>query len=96
MSTELARFRQSPTALHRDLDDELIVAVPDRPDFNSLTGSARVVWDLLDAPRTPTDLVALASALYERSPHSIAPDVGALLADLIERGLVEEVTEKDG
>jgi hypothetical protein len=49
------------------------------------------VWDLLEAPRSPAELVDALAPVYEGSPDVIAGDVNSLLRDLEARGFVEEV-----
>lgn len=95
MSHRWIRFRQSPSVLSRSLGNELILAAADTNEFDSLSGTATVVWNLLDAPRTFPDLVSLLAQLYETPQEVIAPQVTSLLDELLEHRLVEEVIDND-
>lgn len=89
------RFRQSPTVITRRIGGEICALVPPAQDLHSLSGSALVLWDLLEVPRALPDLVKIASSFYSLEPGQIASDIDPWVDDLISKGLVEEIEEAD-
>jgi Coenzyme PQQ synthesis protein D (PqqD) len=84
-------FRRSPQALHRRVGGDVILARPDRDDFDSLSSTAGAAWEILETPKGLDELVNQLSAAYRMQPHSIVSDVAELLLELLRRGWVEEV-----
>jgi hypothetical protein len=83
--------RQAPSALCRDLGDEVLVAVPGRPDVDVLTGGAALVWRLLETPLLVGEMVAELAEPGGPDPLEVRAGLDAVLADLRGRGLIEEV-----
>jgi hypothetical protein len=83
------RYRRSPTALSREVDGEILLARPDRNDFDVLPDTAAGVWNLLVRPQTALGLAAELADHYEEPIDRIATDVSALLEELVRRGWVE-------
>jgi hypothetical protein len=84
-------FQRSPVALFRRVGGEIILATPQRQDFDSLSSTAAVAWELLDQPKGLNELVRDLALTYGMEPGSIVSDVASLLLDLLRRGWVEEV-----
>lgn len=95
MSAHLQRFRQSKAVLSRRVGAEVILAARERRDFNALEGPAAEAWRFLEVPRTLPDLAAAVARRFDEPAERVFPEVSALLDDLIERGLIEEVVEED-
>lgn len=87
MRTE--RYRRAAGVPSRTVADRVILARPDRDDFDALTGSAVAVWNLLQEPRTVAELVETLAWAYRTPRGQIERDVAALLRDLLERGVIE-------
>jgi hypothetical protein len=83
--------RQAPAVLCRDLGDEVLLAVPGRPDVERLTGGAAVVWRLLGSPVAPADLAEELAAPNGPDPLEVRAGLEGVLAELRARGLIEEV-----
>ena len=83
--------RQAPSALCRDLGDEVLLAVAGRPDVDVLTGGAAAVWRLLEVPVAPSDLAAELAEPQGSNLAEVRAGLDGVLADLRGRGLVEEV-----
>jgi hypothetical protein len=83
--------RQAPSALCRDLGDEVLLAVAGRPDVDVLTGGAAVVWRLLELPVAPSELAAVLAEPDGAELVEVRAALDGVLADLRGRGLVEEV-----
>ncbi len=88
--TTLVAYRRSPRALYRAVGGEVIVALPGRGEIESLSATAGIVWQLLQQPRSADEIVEILRDEFAGSGAEIARDVATLLADLSERGLVEE------
>lgn len=86
-------FRRSPKALFRRVGGDIILATPEREDFDSLSSTASTAWELLDTPKDLDTLVKELASEYRMQAHSIVSDVAALLLDLLRRGWVEEVEQ---
>lgn len=87
----MSRFAQSGSTPWRRVGDDILLAPAGRDDFDHLSGTAAVLWNLLDTPSTLEVLVASLSELYSVPAESIASDVGAMVADLTRRGAIREV-----
>jgi hypothetical protein len=88
-------FRRSRKALHRRVGGDILLATPEREDFDSLSGTASAAWELLESPKGLDELANELALAYGMRPQSIVSDVAALLLDLRRRGWIEEV-ENDG
>lgn len=91
----LCRFRQSPSVITRAVGNEVCAVAPPAEEVHSLSGSALVLWDLLEVPRTLPELAKIVSSFYFSEPGRIASDIDPWVDDLIAKGLVEEVEEVD-
>lgn len=85
------RFRRTPSALYREVGQEVLLASPDGEGFDALSGGAPAVWGLLDRPLTASELVAALAPRYEVPPERLRPDLERLLEELCRRGWIEEV-----
>lgn len=83
-------YRRSPGLLFRRVGEEVIVASADGEPY-ILKGTALTIWNLLETARTASDLVHELSAAYGAPHAAVSSDVPPFLADLISRGLVDEV-----
>jgi coenzyme PQQ synthesis protein D (PqqD) len=87
----VSRLRQSPSTPWRRVGNEIILAPRGRDDFDRLSETASFVWSILETPCTLEDLVEAVAETYSVPAEGIAPDIGALVADLLEKGVIEEV-----
>ena len=83
------RFRRRVHILWRWVGPEVILASPDRSDFEELSATAGVAWWLLESPRTVQELADELGSTFGIPSSSITEDIGYLLQDLLRRGLVE-------
>jgi hypothetical protein len=83
-------YRRASTVLSRRVGQEMIVAsAVGEPHL--LTGTGVAIWNLLRTPRTVSELVRELTAAYGAPHASVSSDVQPFLADLVSRGLVDEV-----
>jgi hypothetical protein len=74
--------------IETELEDELILLDPASGEMFSLNGTGRSVWRALDG-RTVAGVVSAIESAYDVAPERAGEDVRALLAQLLEAGLVE-------
>jgi hypothetical protein len=73
-----------------DIDDEIILMRLDNGELLSLAGSAAATWRLIDGQRDRAALVGALAAEYSAGEERIAGDIGELLGQLSEAGLIAE------
>lgn len=93
MTFRMGRFHHSPGALYRSVAGDVLIAAPDREDFELLAGAGSTVWHLLAVPRTLPELVEMTATTYAMPAAEIAADVEALVEELVQLGLIEEDIE---
>lgn len=72
-----------------------MLGAPGRKDVALLSTTAGAVWRMLDEPRTLRNIVEGIARAYGRPAPEVAPDVEVLLDGLVQRGLVEVVSDAD-
>jgi Coenzyme PQQ synthesis protein D (PqqD) len=92
----VSRLAQSPSIPQRRIGDDVLLAPLGREDFDHLSGTAAVVWTLLETPCTMAELIDELAGLYSASAEGIGTDVDALIAVLIESGAVQVLESTDG
>jgi hypothetical protein len=73
-----------------------MLAPAGRDDFDHLSGTAAVVWTLLEAPHSVPELIAELAEMYSASAEAIGPDVMMLVDQLLERGAIDGLEEPRG
>ncbi|HEX6207428.1 MAG TPA: PqqD family protein [Actinomycetota bacterium] len=94
--SDAPRLQHSPTVLARSVGERVILTAGDREGFEVLDGAGAMIWDLLEEAVTPGEITATLAAWFEGPRDVIAQDVEGLLADLRQRGLIEEVDASRG
>ena len=70
------------------IDAETVVMSLDSGDFFSLSGTAQAIWLLIDDRRDRAELVAAVAAQYGVAADTIAGEVEAFLARLVDADLI--------
>jgi len=70
------------------LDDEVVLMSIERGSYYGLKGTARRIWELLEAPKTKSALSRLLADEYEASPDVIAKDLDGFVKKMLEAGIV--------
>jgi Mrp family chromosome partitioning ATPase len=88
---------RDPAAVTRRLAGDTVILpvrhrVTDLSAIYTLNETGSFLWDHVDGHRSVADLIALVAAEYDVAAAEAERDVGALIADLISEGLVEEKT----
>ncbi|MGH2704408.1 MAG: PqqD family protein [Actinomycetota bacterium] len=78
--------------LARRVGEELLLAAPERDDFQSLSGTAALLWDLLVSPHTLEQVAATLAQLYRADETRIRADIDVAITELIRFGYLEELT----
>jgi hypothetical protein len=86
-------FRQSSAVLSRRVGPEVLLAPLEGEDFERLSETAASVWELLESPRTLSELIASLAPLYGVSAADISSDVERLVDELLRRGVIEMIGE---
>jgi len=95
VSASVPYLAWSQDVLFRSAGPDVLLAPPGRDDFELLSGTAGVVWRLLETPRTVAELVDVLADLYGTDRESIATDVHPLIDTLLEQGLIRQAPEGD-
>jgi Coenzyme PQQ synthesis protein D (PqqD) len=93
--TEGMLLLRSPHVLTRSFAGETLMAAPKGGDVDRFTASAAVVWDLLEEPRTPWELVSILGSAYGVPEDVVARDVEPFVRELTARGWVLEIRDTD-
>lgn len=72
-----------------ELDGETVVLNAESGVYFSLNETAAAVWEALDEPREPGDLVRRVVQAFDVDEARAREDLGGLIASLLEAGLVE-------
>jgi hypothetical protein len=83
------RLRQQDLTWHVAGDD-IVVLDLEGSVYLKVNGSGRFLWELLAEPRTETDLVTALVERYGIDEARAAADVAAFVADLRQRGVLED------
>ena len=73
---------------HQKLNDEVLVVDTRTREVHLLNATATRIWDLLETPRTPDELLATLTEEFDAAPDQLRADLEALLAELASKGLV--------
>lgn len=84
------RYRRFGEAISARVLDETVVLDLERNRYTRLNGSAGLLWEALEEPRSADQLAAELVAEYGIDSARAEADARALVATLRERGLLEE------
>jgi hypothetical protein len=68
-----------------------MLASRSRDGVDLLGTTAAAAWELLDTPRSGDELLGELARAFAADPRAIASEVEGLVADLLERGWIEEI-----
>jgi Coenzyme PQQ synthesis protein D (PqqD) len=82
-------YRRNPAVVHEEIDDRLMMMNPERAEFVTLSPTGRGVWDALEAPGSPADIVERLQPNWPAAdPAQMLNDVTAFLEKLEKTGAV--------
>jgi hypothetical protein len=76
------------TLLSTELDQETVLMSIDAGAYYGLEGAAQIIWNMLEAPLTFSDLVDRLVKKYQVSPETCAADVEKFLGQMEQEGLL--------
>lgn len=82
MKSKEALYGQADGVLARSFADRAILANVENEEFHVVTGSGRVVWELLTRPRTLEDLEREVTSIYEVDSATVTDDLRHLVSEL--------------
>ena len=77
-----------PGVLEYEVEDDLVLYRPSTDDVEVLNGTAAAVWWLCDGTRTGQEIVEAIAQLYGQSVEHIRVEVLAMVAEMLEAGLL--------
>jgi hypothetical protein len=89
MSRSIVNVRRASGATFRAVGDRIIIAPPERDDFEVLSGTSVAVWELIVTPREVTDLTEALASRFGAELELVARDVSAFIDRLRASGCVE-------
>ena len=81
-------YRRVDGILFRSFADRVIMGRSDDGEFNVITGPGRIIWELLEVPRTFGDLLSEVVALFGIDGQRIESDIRSLVGELEARGFL--------
>jgi hypothetical protein len=82
------RFVRTPTVLWRQLARTVLLRTVTEPEIIELSGASVLLWLALAQPASAGELAADLSAVVGAPVEVVARDLGPVLTDLMQRGLV--------
>lgn len=83
------KLMKRDTVLSTDLGDEYVMMDIDSGDYFSLDGVSRRIWELLDTPASPDDLVTALIGEYDVDAETCKAEVTSFLQDLLDANILQ-------
>jgi hypothetical protein len=88
-------FKQSPTVVATELDDEIVLLNLDTGVYYGLDTVGAEVWTLLSKELDFDSIIACLLEEYEVTDDQLRADVGELLEQLLEHQLVQAAPDRN-
>lgn len=88
MIPSISKFRQTESCVFAPLGSETAILNTEKGVYFGLNESGTLVWEFLGKSRSVDEICTLVLAEYEVDPAICENDVQALLASLLEHGLI--------
>jgi len=82
-------FRRNPNLIGASIDDELVMLNIERDQYYGLRGVGSRLWELIEKPRSFSELVDQILEEYEVERETCEKDMAEFLGQMEELGLVE-------
>jgi hypothetical protein len=82
------RYRRNETLPFQEIEGQIVIVCPARQELHQLDGTATFLWNLMDRPRSATELAKALGEEFEVEPEPAERDVRAFLDDLDQKGLI--------
>jgi len=80
---------RNPNQVFNEIDGEVLMLNVVNEEYYNLTGTAKIIWDILANKTTLKDIVNKLANQYEISTEDCLTDVKSFLEKLINKGIVE-------
>lgn len=77
--------------LSAEIGGEAVMMSIEKGAYFGLNPIATRIWDLIDQPKSIAELIAVISDEYEVSDEQCAADVQEFVADMLARGIAQQV-----
>ncbi len=91
MASPEDRILRRADVLWRATLDAVLIRPLDGGDLTRLAGTGRALWAAIEEPTTFADLCTTLAGVHDADATAIAIDVGPVIDDLIDRGVVESL-----
>jgi hypothetical protein len=85
-------FAKSPKTAWRIIEGEAVILSMESKVLRGLNPVGSRIWELIDGRRGLEEITATIVQEFDVTPAAAAQDVGAFLQELLDRGLVNQVT----
>ena len=82
------RFQRDPNLFATEIDDELVIMDEKQDCYFSFNSVGKSIWDALDTPKSPREIVTALTTRYEVDEAQCELDVEKFLLELIKNKLV--------
>jgi hypothetical protein len=90
---EESRYRRNPAVSETEIDGEIFLVEPETEEVFYLDQMGSALWRLIASPHTLGQAAAVyAAAFPDVDQTTISEDLGLVLQDLLDRGLVVTVS----
>lgn len=85
------KITRHPDMLSAEIGGEAVMMSIEKGAYFGLNPIATRIWDLIEQPRSIAELIEVITSEYEVSNEQCAADVQEFTADMITRGLAQQV-----
>lgn len=78
-----------PDVVFQELDGEVLLLLPGQQGVLHLNETASALWELLEEDTSEDEIVALLARAYAQEPELIRGDIGPIVEQLVEQGVVQ-------
>jgi hypothetical protein len=76
-------FSRTPQLVSTDLDDEMVIMDDEKGSFYGLNATAKMIYGLLETPKTLEEIIGLITAEYDVSPEQCQADIIPFLQQMV-------------
>ena len=87
--TDDAALRRVSSLPYQKLNDEVLVVDPKTREVHLLNSTATRIWELLETPHTPDELLVALTREFDAPEEALRADIETLLGELGAKGLVD-------
>lgn len=88
------RYLKRPGAKEYEIDEDVMIHIPDSGGIVKLNGSARQIWELCAKPATAEEICAQLGRQYNAAEEVFREDVDQALAEFVKNGLISRTDDR--